>query len=89
MRAVVKDRPIDPEQVRSYLERAFGQDLPAVRTAMDGLARSFKPDRLAERAFGLYERFRPTVAGDRRGWGQKGTLDLKLIRSLGKGANNG
>ena len=89
MRAVVRDKPIDPEQVRSYLERAFGQDLPAVRTAMDRLARSFKPDRLAERAFGLYERFRPTVEAGKRGWGQKGTLDLKLIRSLGKGANNG
>ena len=31
VRAVVKDKPIDPGQVRSYLERSFGTNLPAVK----------------------------------------------------------
>ena len=84
MRAVVKDKPIDPQQVRSYLERAYGDDLPAVVKAMEQLAKSLKPDRLTEQAFGLYERFRPKIEGGKRGWGQKGKLDLGVIRSLGR-----
>ncbi|MHC4063881.1 MAG: hypothetical protein ACYSUI_05200, partial [Planctomycetota bacterium] len=84
VRAVVKDKPIEPAQVRSYLERAFGDDLSAARKAMEQLARSLKQDQLAERAFGLYETFRPTVARGQRGWGQKGELDLDQIRSLGR-----
>lgn len=82
VRAVVGDKPIDPEQVRSYLARAFGENLSAVRDAMLQLARSLKPDQLAEQAFGLYEAFRPAVARGTRGWGQKGELDLDFIRSL-------
>ncbi|UCF35201.1 MAG: hypothetical protein JSV78_07830 [Phycisphaerales bacterium] len=82
VRAVVKDKPISPDQVRGYLERAFGEDLAAVRKTMEQLAKSREPDDLAEAAFALYEKFRPTVAGGRRGWGQKGELNLKLIRSL-------
>jgi hypothetical protein len=86
VRAVVKDRPIDPELVRSYLARAFGDDLATVEKALQQLARALKPDDLAERAFGLYEEFRPAVARGQRGWGQKGELDLNLIRSLGRRA---
>ncbi len=82
IRAVVKDAPIDPAQVRSYLEKAFGEDLAGVRQAMQRLARSVPPAELAEKAFGLYERFRPAVAPGQKGWGQKGTLDLVRIRML-------
>ena len=82
VRAVVKDQPINPEQVRSYLARAFGDDLAVVERALKQLARALKPDDLAERAFGLYE----AVARGQRGWGQKGKLDLTLVRSLGRKA---
>jgi hypothetical protein len=81
VRAVVKDKPIDPEQVRAYLRRSFGDDLDAVRDAMERLAESVGPGALAESAFALYERFRPAVARGQRGWGQKGTLDLDRIRA--------
>jgi hypothetical protein len=84
VRAVVKDKPITPDEVQRYLERAFGDQLAAVRQVLERLAGSFKPDQLAEEAFGLYETFRPTVARGTRGWGQKGQLDLDLIRSLGR-----
>ena len=47
------------------------------------LAAAFTPDDLQERAFSLYERFRPQIPPGRRGWGKKGELDLDLIRSLG------
>jgi hypothetical protein len=82
VRAVVKDKPIDPEQVRTYLGRAFGDDLAAVQKALKTLAKSFKPDQLAERAFGLYEKFRPAVPRGTKGWGHKGALDLQLIDAL-------
>lgn len=82
IRAVVKDKAIEAEQVRGYLERAFGEDLPAVREAMEQLAGTRDPDELAAEAFRLYERFRPQIASGQRGWGQKGELSLDAIRSL-------
>jgi len=82
IRAVVKDKPIDPDAVETYLEKKFGDDLTAVRDAMEELARSIKPADLAERAYGLYERFRPEIPSGKRGWGAKGPLDLGFIRGL-------
>ncbi len=82
VRAVVKDKPIEPEKVQEYLERSFGKSLGAVREAMKALATSLGADALRAEAYGLYERFRPKVARGKGGWGQKGKLDLDLIRSL-------
>ena len=82
IRAVVKAKAIEPQQVSGYLSRAFGDDLGAVRAAMEQLARSLEPAVLAEQAFGLYEAFRPAVAASQRGWGQKGELNLERIRGL-------
>jgi hypothetical protein len=82
-RAVVKDKPIDPASVERYLSNKFKDDLPAVVEAMAELAEAFDPEDLAEEAYGLYEDFRPEIARGRRGWGQKGELDLDFIRSLG------
>jgi len=82
IRAVVKDDLIDPEKVQGYLERAFGEDLAGAREAMEILARAVKPGELAKNAFRLYEEFRPQITPGKRGWGQKGELDLSRIRSL-------
>jgi len=84
LRAVVKDKPIDPAAVEKYLAGKFGDDLPAVREAMRTLAESFAPDDLAGEAYGLYERFRPQIPPGKRGWGAKGDLDLDRIASMGK-----
>ncbi len=83
IRGCVKDQPVDPAKVQKYLAGKFGDDLPAVREAMEELAEAFVPEELEEVAYGLYEEFRPKIAKGRRGWGQKGVLDLNLIRSLG------
>ena len=86
VRALVKEVTVAPESVKRYLETAFGESLPAVRKAMEELAASLAPAAIEERAFGLYEQFRPQIASGTRGWGQKGKLDLDRIRSLaGKG----
>lgn len=82
VRAVVKEKPIDPAAVRKYLQGKFGEDLAAVREAMAALAGAFSPDELSERAYSLYERFRPEIPGGQRGWGAQGELDLDLVRSL-------
>jgi len=84
VRAVVKDKPIDPAKVQTYLQRKFGEALPAVRQAMTQLAKAFRREELEELAYGLYEQFRPKIAPGKRGWGQKGDLDLNLVRSLTK-----
>lgn len=83
VRAVVKDKPIDPEKVRKYLDTKFGEALGPVREAMEALASAFKPMELGVKAYRLYERFRPEIPKGKAGWGAKGTLDLDHIRSLG------
>jgi hypothetical protein len=82
VRAVVKDRPIEPGGVERYLDEKFGAGLQAVKKAMGDLARSFKSAELAARAYSLYERFRPEIPPGVRGWGVKGELDVDRILSL-------
>jgi hypothetical protein len=82
VRAVVKDKVVDPGGVQRYLEEKFGAGLQGVEKAMSDLARSFKPAELAAKAYSLYERFRPDIPAGVRGWGVKGELDLSRIRTL-------
>jgi hypothetical protein len=70
--------------VRSYLEDKFGDDLKAVRSAMQKLARAYRPQELPHDAYRLYERFRPEIPAGKNGWGAKGVLDLGLIGRLAK-----
>ena len=53
-----------------------------MKEAMEALATAFGPGDLAERAFTLYETFHPKIPRGKKGWGAKGVLDLRLIRSL-------
>ena len=46
------------------------------------LAASFDKKELTDRAYRLYEKFRPVIPPGRRGWGAKGELALEVIRSL-------
>jgi hypothetical protein len=85
IRAVSGDTPIDPDSVAKYLSQKFGNDLGSAKEAMEALAKAFQPDDLAERAFALYEAFRPEIPAGKKGWGAKGALDLGLVRSLASG----
>ncbi|HTS18052.1 MAG TPA: hypothetical protein VMP11_10805 [Verrucomicrobiae bacterium] len=87
MRALNKDEPIEPASVTKYLEGKFGDQLTAAHDAMRDLAKAFRPEELADRAFGLYAKFRPTVPEDATGWGAKGVLDLDQIRALATATN--
>ena len=51
---------------------------------MQKLAKAFKPQELAQDAYPLYERFRPSIPEGVKGWGAKGDLDLGLIKRLVK-----
>jgi len=84
IQAVKGAQVIGPDGVRRYLEGKFGENLEAVRSAMERLAKSFSPRELADRAFGLYERFRPSIPKGVKGWGAKGELDLGVVEGLGK-----
>jgi hypothetical protein len=86
VRAVVKDKPIEPEKVQKYLEQKFGDTLGAARAAMEELAQALEPEDLNARGYDLYAAFRPEIPRGKRGWGAKGELDLALIRSLAKDA---
>ena len=46
IRAVQKGKPIDPGSVRRYLDGKFGEDLKAVRSAMQKLAKAYKPQEI-------------------------------------------
>lgn len=84
IRAVVRDKPVDPGAVQRYLASKFGDDLSDVRHAMEELAGSFDAEYLKQHAYRLYEQFRPSIPSGKRGWGAKGELALDLIRSLGR-----
>jgi len=84
LRAVRDHTPEDAAAVERYLESKLGDSLPAVRAAMVALAKSVPKDELSERAFDLYESFRPRVPSGERGWGAKGELDLARIRALAR-----
>ena len=79
---MAKGAPVSAESVQVYLETKFGENLAKVREAMEGLARSMKPDALAARGFALYAQFRPQIPDGVKGWGAKGSLDLDKVRSL-------
>jgi hypothetical protein len=60
------------------------EHLPAAQKAMERVAGSYEPRELAERAFALYDRFRPEIPAGVKGWGASGDLDLAVIEGLGK-----
>ena len=73
LRAVGKDqKPVTPESVEKYLKSKFGEALPQVRAAMVKLAKSRSPERLADEAFRLYERFGPGFRRVSPGGGRRG-----------------
>lgn len=69
LRALSRDKPIDPAGVDRYLRGKFGDALEDARRAMTALARAHPPAELAEHAYELYEAFRPQIPGGKRGAG--------------------
>jgi hypothetical protein len=84
LRAVAGDKAIDPDGVKAYLQGKLGDSYPTVKAALEALAGSYEPQDLEQAAYGLYERFRPEIPEGKRGWGQKGRLDLGLIGELAR-----
>jgi hypothetical protein len=85
IRALSGRAMVTAEGAESYLETKVGDHLEAARAAMTMLAYAYRPRELAAAAFKLYEEFRPTIPEGVKGWGAKGVLDLRKIRSLTKG----
>ena len=82
LRAVSKDKPIEPASVQRYLESKFGAALEEAYEAMQRLATSRPPTTLMDEAYQLYEQFRPAIPAGPQGWGAAGTLNLEAIRKL-------
>jgi len=55
--------------VKKYLESKFGEALEEVSNAGRELAKSFPPTQLAQKAYALYEKFRPEIPPGKKGWG--------------------
>jgi len=83
-RAVSGNRPIRPESVEKYLEGKFGDALGEVTEVMLELARSLPPSELTEKAYALYEKFRPEIPPGKGGWGASGKLDLNRVRKIAR-----
>jgi len=83
-RAISKNALVTPEAVERYLRDKFGDRLCAVLSAMERLAATMSENDLNDEAFHFYERFRPVVPADERGWGAKGVLDLDRIHALAR-----
>lgn len=86
--ALVGDKPKRPNE--GALRHKYGDDAyeRAKTTFADALeAWKDRPDQLNDRAFRMYEDFRPTVPPGQKGWGRKGQLDLLTVKSVvGEGA---
>lgn len=74
-------KPAPAAPVAAHIAKAFGGRLAEVKAAMEALAGQFEPEELNRIGFRFYEDFRPAVPADVRGWGAKGALDLRRIRS--------
>jgi hypothetical protein len=72
-------KPAPAAPVAAYIAKAFGKHLAEVRAAMEALAAKIEAQELNRIGFRLYERFRPEVPPDVKGWGAKGDLDLAKI----------
>jgi hypothetical protein len=84
VRAVRGRKPQDPAAVERYLEGKLGDSLRGVRAAMTALAKSIPKRDLSDRAFALYEKFRPDIPSGARGWGARGELDIASVRALAR-----
>ena len=84
LRASIKGEEIDADSVERYLRGKFGEDYEESRAAMEKLAKAYTPKQLENKAYDLYEKFRPEIPEGKKGWGAKGELDLEYIRSLAK-----
>jgi len=82
IRAESKGKPANAKAVEKYLGAKFGEALKPARDAMVRLAKAFPPEELANKAYRLYERFRPDIPQGVGGWGAKGVLDLGVIEGL-------
>lgn len=82
VRALNKEKPIDPASVERYLEKKFADALDDARDAMETLARAHGRDELAAVAFDLYAAFRPSIPAGKAGWGKTGRLSLDRIRAM-------
>lgn len=84
VRALSKDKPIDPDSVTRYLEGKFEDALGDAKTAMQNLARSVSPSQLVDEAYDLYTQFRPDIPSGKKGWGASGRLDFRTIDKLAR-----
>lgn len=82
LRASVNGEEINPKSTERYLEQKFGAALGAVRRALEGLAQAYPPQELEQRAYALYEQFRPEIPEGTRGWGAAGDLNLERIDDM-------
>jgi hypothetical protein len=66
------------------LKAKFGSRYEDVKHVFEEALKEWKgkEDELAERGFGMYEDFRPSVSAGTKGWGRKGELDLQRIRDV-------
>jgi hypothetical protein len=84
VRAVIEDKPIEAQSVERCLKSKFTDSLNSAREATRDLAKSFRPAELAQNAFQLYEKLRPSIPEDVTGWVAEGRLDIARIRSLAR-----
>lgn len=66
------------------LKRRFGERYADVRGCFDTALKSWTGDEeeLTKAAFGMYERFRPTVKVGKKGWGKRGELNLDTVKDV-------
>lgn len=72
LRALSEGKSTHPQSVQKDLESKFGDALDEAYEPMLEIAKSMTPSQLSEKAYSLYEKFRPENPPGKKGWGASG-----------------
>lgn len=82
--AMVGDKP--KKAAEEALKKKYGgpDTYKTVKTAFEEALQSWKgkEEELDQRAFGMYEDFRPSIPPGQKGWGRKGQMRLQTIKEV-------
>lgn len=82
--AMVGDKPKKPNEEALRKKYGGAEQYDKVKKAFEEALKTWrgKEDELDQRAFHMYEDFRPSVKPGQAGWGRKGQLSINTIRNV-------
>lgn len=79
VRAVLKDKLVDPHAAWRHLEKRFGTSLGYVMAQMDAACTVAGEEELHRTAYQYYMHIRPNIPSGTKGWGAHGRLEMSKL----------